>query len=60
MHSMCLLIICTASLMRVLEKDAEKGKSYGTCIEHLRIKLVDELQFASGRWMKPIQHYQTK
>lgn len=38
-----------ASLTHVLERMQKK-----------EIESVDELQFASGRWMKPIQHYQTK
>ena len=48
---MSLLTIYTALLMRVRE-GLVKGKSY--------FKLVDELQLTYGRWMKPIQHYQTK
>lgn len=57
---MSLLTIYTASLTHVLERMQKKEKPLWHLHRSSEIESVDELQFASGRWMKPIQHYQTK
>lgn len=54
---MFLRIICMASLTHVLERMQKKEKPLWHLHRSSEIESVDELQFASGRWMKPIQHF---
>lgn len=54
---MSLLTIYTASLTHVLERMQKKEKPLWHLHRSSEIESVDELQFASGRWMKPIQHF---
>lgn len=46
-----------ASLTHVLERMQKKEKPLWHLHRSSEIESVDELQFASGRWMKPIQHF---
>lgn len=46
-----------ASLTHVLERMQKKEKLLWRLHRSSEIESVDELQFASGRWMKPIQHF---
>lgn len=46
-----------ASLTHVLERMQKKEKPLWHLHRPSEIESVDELQFASGRWMKPIQHF---
>ena len=57
LHSMFLRIICMASLTHVLERMQKKEKPLWHLHRSSEIESVDELQFRSGRWMKPIQHF---
>ena len=46
-----------ASLTHVLERMQKKEKPLWHLHRSSEIESVDELQFVSGRWMKPIQHF---
>lgn len=46
-----------ASLTHVLERMQKKEKPLWHLHRSSEIESVDELQFASRRWMKPIQHF---
>lgn len=46
-----------ASLTHVLERMQKKEKPLWHLHRSSEIESVDELQFASERWMKPIQHF---
>lgn len=59
LHSMFLRIICMASLTHVLERMQKKEKPLWHLHRSSEIESVDELQFASGRRMKPSSISQT-